>query len=316
MNVYRQIYKKIKKYNNIILAHHIGPDPDALGSTFGLKEIILNTFPKKNVYVVGACPSKFRYIGISDKVDEEIYKDSLIIVCDTPDLKRVDGVEISNFKESIKIDHHPFIEKYCDIEWIDANACSVSQMIIELVYKTRLKVNKEAAAKLYMGVVGDTERFLHNYTTTKTFELVTKLIKDTKLEFTKLYEPMYLRPIKDLKFQGYIMNNLTITDNGFGYIKLTNDILEQYDVDSSTPGNLINNFGFIDEIIAWGFFTEDIANDNIKGSIRSRGPIINEVLAPYGGGGHKLAAGVRAKTFDMVDEIITKLDEVCKEYNE
>jgi phosphoesterase RecJ-like protein len=127
---------------------------------------------------------------------------------------------------------------------------------------------------------------------------------------------MYLRPIKDLKFQGYIMNNLTITDNGFGYIKLTNDILEQYGVDSSTPGNLINNFGFIDEIIAWGFFTEDIANDNIKGSIRSRGPIINEVLAPYGGGGHKLAAGVRAKTFDMVDEIITKLDEVCKEYNE
>ena len=58
---YRQIYKKIKKYNTIILARHVGPDPDALGSTFGLKESILATFPKKKVYVVGNGTAKFHY---------------------------------------------------------------------------------------------------------------------------------------------------------------------------------------------------------------------------------------------------------------
>ena len=315
MNLYRQIYKKIKKYNKIVIAHHIGPDPDAMGSSLGLKEIILNTFPKKKVYVVGASPTKFKFIGFGDKFDESLYEDSLLIVCDTPDLKRVDGVDPFKFKDSIKIDHHPFIEEFCKLEWIDSSSSSASQMIIELTYKTRLKMCKEAACKLYIGLIADTERFLHGYTTPKTFELVYKLVKDTKIDFTKLYLPLYLKPIKDLKFQGYIMNNLTITENGFAYIKLTDDVFEQYGIDAATPGNLINNFGFIDEIIAWGFFSYDKSNDIIRGNIRSRGPVINEVLEPFGGGGHPLAAGVRTHSFDTVDEIIKELDNVCKEYN-
>ena len=136
-----------------------------------------------------------------------MYNDSLLIVCDTPDLKRVDGVDVSKFKDTIKIDHHPYIETFCNLEWIDDTASSASQMIIELTYHTRLKMTKCAAEKLYIGLVADTERFLHSYTTAKTFELVAKLIKDTKLDFTKLYPNLYLRSIKDLKFQGYIMNN-------------------------------------------------------------------------------------------------------------
>ena len=316
MRIYRQIYKKIKKAKNIVLVHHIGPDPDALGSTFGFKDIILNTFPKKNVYVVGSTASKFHYLGFPDKFDDSMYEDSLLIVCDTPDLKRVDGVNPSRFKDSIKIDHHPFIEKYCELEWIDDTASSASQMIIELTYHTRLKMCKSAAEKLYVGLVSDTERFLHSYTTTKTFDLVSKLIKDTKIDFTSLYPPLYLRPLKDMKFQGYIMNNLTITENGLGYIKITDEILDEYDVDAPTAGNLINNFSYINEMIAWAFFTEDKNNNFIRGNIRSRGPVINEVLAPFNGGGHALAAGVKPPTFEVVDEIIEELDRVCMEYNE
>ena len=32
-NIHKQIYKKIKKAETIIIARHVGPDPDALGST-------------------------------------------------------------------------------------------------------------------------------------------------------------------------------------------------------------------------------------------------------------------------------------------
>ena len=42
MNIFNQIYKQIKKYNKIVIARHIGADPDALGSTLGLKEAILH----------------------------------------------------------------------------------------------------------------------------------------------------------------------------------------------------------------------------------------------------------------------------------
>lgn len=315
MRIYRQIYKKIKKYNNIVIVHHIGPDPDALGSTFGLKDIILNTFPKKNVFVVGSSAAKFRYLGIPDKFEDEYYNNSLLIVLDTPDTKRVDGVNPKMFKDSIKIDHHPFIEKFCQLEWVDDTASSAAQMIIELTYNTRLKMTSSAAEKLFTGLIADTERFLHSYTTPKTFDLVSKLIKDTKIDFTKLYEPLYLRPIKDLRFQSYIMNNLVITENGLGYIKLTEDVLDEYGVDAATAGNLINNFSFINEIIVWAFFSYDKNNNYIRGNIRSRGPAINEVLAPFNGGGHAKAAGVKPPDFETVDEVIKELDRVCKEYN-
>ena len=46
MNIYKKIYKVIKKYDKIVIARHIGADPDALGSTLGLKELILNTEKK------------------------------------------------------------------------------------------------------------------------------------------------------------------------------------------------------------------------------------------------------------------------------
>ena len=73
MNMYTQIYKQIKKYNKIVIARHIGADPDALGSTLGLKEVILNTFPQKEVYVVGTPAAKHRYIGLLDKFTEDMY---------------------------------------------------------------------------------------------------------------------------------------------------------------------------------------------------------------------------------------------------
>ena len=158
---YKKIAKEIKKYNTIVIARHIGPDPDALGSSIGLKELILNNFPKKQVYVVGAPASRFRYLGNVDKLPEIEYNKSLLIVTDTPDTKRIDGVDYSKFAKVIKIDHHPFVEAFADIELIDDKASSASQLIIELAKKNNYKLNIDIASKLYLGVVADTNRFLY-----------------------------------------------------------------------------------------------------------------------------------------------------------
>lgn len=314
-NKYRQIYKKIKKYDTIVLARHVGPDPDALGSTFGLKESILATFPKKNVYVVGNGASKFHYLGNVEKMPEDT-SHALLIVLDTPDSKRVDGADATKFDYSIKIDHHPYVETFCDVEWIDDTASSASQLVMELIFHTKLKMTNSAASRLYIGLIADTERFLYQYTTPKTFELVAKMIKETNLNFTELYPTLYMRSFKDIKFQAYLMSHLTITENGFGYVKLDEEILQEYKVDAATAGNMINSFNYIEEMIAWGFFSQDKMNNNIRGSVRSRGPIINETLAHFGGGGHAFASGIRVNDFDKVDEVIDALDEVCKKYKE
>ena len=111
-SIFKKIYNTIKKYDTIVIARHIGPDPDAVGSSIGLKEIILNTFPNKKVYAVGASASKFKYLGTMDKFSESMYENSLLIVTDTPDKKRVDGVDVSRFKQVIKLDHHPLVDDF------------------------------------------------------------------------------------------------------------------------------------------------------------------------------------------------------------
>jgi len=173
-SIYRKIYKQIKKFDNIVIARHIGADPDALGSQFALKEIIKNQYPNKNVYVIGSPSNRFKFMGTLDKIDEiEIdFASSMLIVLDTPDLKRIDGARPSDFGYVIKIDHHPFIDEFGDLAIIDDSASSTCQLILEYIYSNRIKINTSIASMLYMGIVADTGRFMHAYTSKRTFYLV------------------------------------------------------------------------------------------------------------------------------------------------
>ena len=309
---HKKILKAIKKYNNIIIARHVGADPDALGSSVGLKEIIKYNFPNKNVYIVGNSSSRFKYFGAMDKnvkTDE-----SLLIVTDTPDRKRVDGVNPDDFEFKIKIDHHPFIEKFCDIEYIDDTASSASQMIIEFAFKSNLKIPKSAAEKLFMGLVSDTNRFLFYYTTPDTMRIVSKIIDDTKIDFTSLYDDLYARPLAEVRLQGYMAENMIVTENGFAYIKLTDEVIRSFNADPASSGNLVNSFNNINEVLVWVTFSEDIKQKQIRVNARSRGPVINKTLEKYNGGGHKFSSGAKLKSFEEADALIKDLDELCKNY--
>lgn len=314
MNIYKRIYSKIKKYDKIVIARHVGADPDALCSQIALRDSILNTFPNKKAYAVGSPATKFKFLGSLDKIDENIYENSLLIILDVPDKKRVDGVDPEKFEYKIKIDHHPLVDSYCDIEQIDDTASSTCQLILELLFKTRLKLNVEIAKTLYLGIVSDTNRFLYFYTSARTFELVSKMMKKTGLTVDGIYDELYMRPLKEFKFQGYIANNMTVTENGLAYIRINDETLKEFDVDAATPGNMINNFNYVDEVIVWVFMSEDKNNNYIRTSIRSRGPIINEVAQHHNGGGHIYASGCRFKDFTETEALITELDEVCSNY--
>lgn len=317
MKLFREILKQIKKHDDIVIARHIGADPDALGSQFALKELIETNFKNKRVYAIGTIASKFRFMGNTDKTDNLDYANALLIVVDTPDLKRIDGIDdIEKFETVIKIDHHPFIEKFKNdsIEYIESSASSASQLIFKFAMDTRLKLTPKIAENIYVGIVGDTDRFLHDYTSVETFEIVTKLLKLTKIKFTELYEPLYTRPLAEIRFQGYIYQNLKLTEKKVAYIKLTDDILQKFEVDTASAGNMINNLKFVQEILIWVFFTEDVKNNVIKANVRSRGPIINEIASNYGGGGHMYASGARLKTWDEAEQLIEDLNEVSAEY--
>ena len=312
-NIYKQIYKKIKNADTIIIARHIGPDPDALGSSLGLKQIINDNFPDKKVYCIGSPAAKFRFIGELDKLPEN-FDNALLIVTDTPDHKRVDGIDPRRIKNSIKIDHHPYVETMCELEWIDDKSSSASQMVLELAFNTNLKLTKEAGEKLYIGLVADTNRFMFSYSNSKTFALVSKLLEKTDIDITKIYNELYLRPYKEIKFQGYMSQNYQITENKVGYLIIHDETLKEFNVDAATPGNMINSFNHINEMLVWVTATEDKDLGSYRISIRSRGPIINEIAANHGGGGHMFASGTRLKTEDEIMKLIKDLDEVSKNY--
>ena len=221
-----------------------------------------------------------------------------------------------DYKNIIKIDHHPVVDKYANIELVDETSSSTCQLIIEFILNNRIKVTEEIAKNIYIGIISDTSRFMHDYTSRKTFKLVNKLLSMTNFDFTTLYAPLYKRPLAEIRFQGYIYQNIEVTDEGLAYIKITDDIIKEYNVDKASSGNIINDLKFIEEIIVWVFLTEDKKTNLIRANIRSRGPQINEIATIYGGGGHKYASGARLTSWNQADDLIKDLNELSKEYKE
>ena len=309
--MFEKIYKQIEKYETIILVRHIGVDPDAMCSQIALRDSIKLTFPEKHVYAFGNGSAKFSYVGALDKYVEE--KKALLIVLDTPNLIRVDVDNLEEYEYKIKIDHHQFIEKFCDLELIDDNATSASQIVLELINNTKLKMNNHIARSIFIGIMSDTNRFLYN-PSKKVFKEISDMVQEYDFDMEQALKDLYKRPITEARLEGYIAQNIDIDKNGFGYIILTHEDVERLNIDSASAGNTINNFSGIEELLVWAFVTEDIKNDIIRINIRSNGPIINKVAEKYNGGGHKLASGVRVKTMEEAKKVLKDLALECKKY--
>lgn len=310
--MYKKFLKTIKRYDTIVIARHIGVDPDALCSQLALRDAIRLNFPEKKVIAIGTGSQKFAHIGKLDKLEK--VDNALLIVTDTPDKKRIDSAVLSDFSYIVKIDHHPFVEDFGGLEIINDQASSACEIIMELLMQMKLALNSSIAELLYMGLVSDSNRFLFDSSTSHLFSLISYYLDKYPFDLSKCYQKLYLRPLNEVRLEGYISLNMTVTENGLGYIPITDAIIQKYGVDSASAGNMINNFNFIKEVLVWVTMTEDVKNDQIRISIRSRGPVINQVAEKYHGGGHKFASGVRVKTMEEAMKIIDDLEQVLIEY--
>ncbi len=312
--MYNKIIDKIKEYDNIVITRHIGVDPDALCSQLALRDSIRLTYPEKKVLAIGTGSQKFTHFGRLDKYEK--LDNALLIVCDTPDKKRVDTAVLDDYSYVIKIDHHPFIESFGGLEVIEDDKTSACEIIMKIIEDTELKCSKEIAELLYMGLVSDSNRFLFNSATSNTFQRVANYLRDYDFDLSSIYNKLYLRPLSEVILEGYISLNMKVTENKLGYVIITNDIINEYGVDSASAGNMINDFNYIKEIIVWATITEDVKNNQYRISIRSRGPEINKIAEKHNGGGHKMASGVKCKSLDEALSVMRDLDNELKIYNE
>ena len=107
---------------------------------------------------------------------------------------------------------------------------------------------------------------------------------------------------------------MEVTKHGVGYMKVSDEIINKFEADSASAGNVVNNFNFIEGVYIWLTITEDVKNEYYRISIRSRGPEINQVAEKYHGGGHKFASGVKLQTIQEAMLLVEDLDKALEKY--
>lgn len=314
-NLKRQIIDTIEQYDTIIIHRHIRPDPDAYGSQMGLKALIQDNYPNKKVFAAGNHDETLSYLGRPDIIADEVYHGALVIVTDTANTGRIDDERYSKGDFLIKIDHHPNDDAYGDLLWVNTESSSCSEMIYELYEEGRQYKNwqmtENSARFLFAGIVGDTGRFLFPSTTKRTFEIAGELIQ-YPFNRNEIFNGMYEMEENLLKLQGYVYQNFSMDENGAAYIKMPKELLKEYNVTVSETSSLVGSLSNIKGVRAWALFVEE--DNEIRVRLRSKGPVVNELAKKYHGGGHPLASGATAYSWEEVDKVIADLKQLCKEY--
>ncbi|EWG10518.1 DHH family phosphoesterase [Cytobacillus firmus] len=309
----QKILDEIIKYETIIIHRHVRPDPDAYGSQGGLAEILKASFPEKSIFTVGQEEETLHFMRRLDEVSDDTYKGALVIVCDTANAERICDDRYGTGSKLIKIDHHPNMDPYGDLMWVDTNASSTSEMIYEFYLfgkEQGLKMSDEAARLLFAGIVGDTGRFLYPSTTEKTFAYAGELIH-YNFSRPELFDKMYELDANIVKLKGYVLQNFEMRSSGAAVMILKKELLEEFEAAPSKASLLVSTLGDVKGIKAWVFFIEE--SDQIRVRFRSKGPIINEIARKYKGGGHPLAAGASIYSWDEMDSVVRDLEAVCRD---
>ena len=317
-NIYKydEVIELIKKYDTIVIYRHELPDFDASGTQNGLATWLKDSFPNKKIYRLGNNFEEFTpsLFPENDEIDESSLGDFLAIIVDTSTEKRIDNKSYQLAKNIIKFDHHPNSETYGDINIINPELSSCSELLINfIIYHSKdYPLSKEASKFFYIGIVGDSQRFLISSTSYQTLDAASYCLKKDINFIDDVYQPMYVKSIEDFEVQKYILNNYKISKHGVAYYVLKIAELEKLNIKPEQTKKYLSTFANVKEIGIWCSITEDPDTHEYWVSIRSKKVIISHIAKEYRGGGHDLASGANLKSLDELDEFIDKLDNLLK----
>ncbi len=308
--MFKELLKKIKEYDTIIIHGHVRPDGDCYGSQFGLKELLVSNFKNKNIYVVGEITNYVSFLGTPDTISDDVYKDALCIAVDTGNLDRVSDQRFNLGKYKVKLDHHIPIDHYGDLNIVFEDSPACAQIVTEFALETKLTINEKAATALYTGIVTDTGRFKYGLVPS-TFNIAAKLL-ELGVNVKELDNKLSVESLESLKLKGYVLSNFKMLNEGVVYAKLPLSVINEIGVNQEEASNQVGVIGSIETCPVYCLFIE--SEDQIRGRLRSRGPAIDAIANKYNGGGHKLACGVKFNNFDEIQPLLDDLNELMKEY--
>jgi bifunctional oligoribonuclease and PAP phosphatase NrnA len=288
------------QHQRFLVISHVRPDGDAYGSTLGLA-LSLQAMGK-DVQVVnsdGLSPL-FEFLPGSKSLSEKVSApeaDRLIIAVDCADKKRL-GPVFDQWQRTpdVNIDHHISNPGYSALNLVDAESPATAQVLYEIITALQWPLTAAVAANLYVGIMTDTGNFRYRQTTARTFEVAARLVA-AGADPTDLSEACY---------QSYRAERLLLIGEIFKAIHFTNHnrvawfclTPEMYVRSGAIPDETEGLIEYLQSVktVEVAFLLETLPDGLTRASMRSRGTVdVQRICQEFGGGGHRLAAGLRTK---------------------
>ena len=312
----RAILDKIEQYQKIVIFRHKRPDGDAVGSTMGLREVLRATYPDKDVRLINNDFADYvAFLGEEDAPEaDEFFADALGIVIDTATRERISNPQYALCRELIKIDHHIPIQPYGDVMWVEEERSSSCEMIAAFceAFGDRLVLTKQAAEKIYTGMVTDSGRFRFRSVSGDTMRLAGMLL-DAGVDTDVLYANLYMKGFDEFKFQSYVYKKMKITENGVAYLFVDRAMQKKFGLTLEEASASVSYMDSIKNSLIWLAFI-DCGDGTIRVRLRSRFVTVNEIAEKYRGGGHDCASGATVYNKREMKALIADADARLKEY--
>ena len=311
--MFEKILELIKQYDRIIIHRHKNPDGDALGSQLGLFHIIKDSYPNKEVYVVGDMTPRYSFMLTRpmDEISDELYEGALAIVLDTSAKSLISDERYTRAEATARMDHHLFVEKICDEELTATSYESCAGLVAAMAMAGGLTVSPVAAKAIYTGMITDSGRFRYDSTSSETFR-VASFLMERKFDTSDIYRNLYADELSNIQLRAQFTLKIKMATPKVAYIYTDKEELATYNADIfSISRGMVNTMGEIKGIENWVNFTE--TDEGVLCEIRSNKHNINVIAVKYGGGGHQKASGATLKNRDEAMALLSDLIALTEE---
>jgi bifunctional oligoribonuclease and PAP phosphatase NrnA len=286
------IKERLEKSRNVVVASHVRPDGDAIGSLLGLGLALRNAGKLVQMVLVDGVPSSFKHLEGSDLiVKEPSGEHDTFITVDSADFKRV-GKPFENFGQpDINIDHHKTNENFGKINLIEPDEVATAAILARHLPEWGYNITKPIAAALLTGIVTDTLGFRTSNTNPSALRLCA-LLMETGVDMTELYmKALVKKTFPAARYWGAGLSRLE-QKNGIVWTTLTLSDRKLSGYSGNDDADLINLISAIDGNKVGMIFVEQ-SDNHVKISWRALEPGIDvsQVAKHFQGGGHAAAAG-------------------------
>ena len=200
------------------------------------------------------------------------------------------------------------VDQYGDVNIVDENASSASEVVTLLLKEKNGEkpLNQNASLALFLGVVGDTGRFMYSCTGEKTF-LAASYLMTSGINVEDVFSKIYMKKKVSIKVLQFIYSNYK-EQGKIAYYILTAKDLAELGISREEGSNYVNTFSNFEEFVVWIAITQN-EDGTYRVSMRSRGVAINEVANQFHGGGHANASGASLETIEELPSLLEKLEE-------